>query len=207
MKPGYKKGQIVVVYKGMQGNHAGTITKIVSNSLKAGNKLDIITVFNPMLCKDEQVQDKVKYNGTVLCEDKSDKSERKYCNKPVFEEYYIRPATTHEKIAYSKGIFNPRRKTFDELEPGDTIMLKATVTDTLQMVEVRVVAVHRVKRQKKLDDHNTDKWRVQDICVIPVKLIEEKGTYNMEEDVLKVNNLEFIPEKYFWESSYPPVLK
>lgn len=171
MKKNYRKNQIVVITNHCGGNRKGTITKIVLNPLK-----------NQLLDKGNITSD-----CTVVCEANTNvysySYKKTYCNKNVWEEIYIRPATTHEKIARRKGIYLPKvRKTFNQLTLGDTIMMQ----HNQHFIELKIDAIHRLGA------------KTLDVGAKPVNLKKEfKDT--------AIKEYYFLTEDQLIMSSAPPI--
>lgn len=171
MRPEYKKNQIVVVTNSCGGNMPGTITKIILNPLE-GKLLDNGGCVNAY--------------ASVVCEGNTRSQldfHRKYCNKNIWEEIYIRPATTHEKIARRKGIYLPKaRKTFNQLTLGDTIMMQ----HNQHFIELKIDAIHRLGA------------KTLDVGAKPVNLKKEfKNT--------AIKEYYFLTEDQLIMSSAPPI--
>ncbi|SRR6056297_3151849 len=166
MKKGYKKNQIVVVTKSINGNLKGTITKILVNKnipIKFYQHVDSIVceAITGLIIMDPTVS--LFINGrTQLC-----------C-----EEIYIRPATTHEKRARRKGIYLPKkRKDFNDLQLGDTLMMQYNQ----HFIEVKIDALHFIHTDKGI--------KMLDIGVKPVNLKKEFKGIN---DFLFLNENQII---------------
>lgn len=181
MIKGYKKNQIVVVMSSIMGNETGTITKIVLNPKKFPVHLDTIN----------GITDTTNVSISVLCENNvrywPSIHIRRYKGIQVWEEMYIRPATTHEKIARRKGIYLPKkRKSFDELYFGDTIML----IHKGNLIEVKVEAMHST--------YIDGKKVIKDVAVFPVKPLEK---FKCESGVI----FNFVTKEDLLMSSAPPL--